>query len=186
MNLRSQLSQKIFAIQQKGAILHAPSTEVLSEERENFLDHQARLVWDAGAQILHDALKQIFIDKQRYRNYVPDDFFAAMKSASKGEFYGYSFPECASVLPREFPPKFVAQVWDVYLGNKGDEISDFMRHVISKLPEDTFKELITELKYSENKKSTITSIINRYFRDQFRGSLNMISLKHWLWKTGGL
>lgn len=183
VTLRAQLLQQTIALQ-KQAVLALPSRRVqrLPEAREKMLEHQAVLLWDAGAELLKLGLITIFSEKRMFKTFVPQDLVNSINAVSRREFRGYSFNDLVRNGTNQLPPRFISEVWGDYLGPNSpiQDIADLMRLLIGKLPDAMFKQLETDLKTSEDKKGTVLNAINQYFTTQFRGSVTLIKLKHWL------
>ena len=182
--LRRELHAQTMDLQARIGDLQAPRVQKLPESREQMLEHQTVLLWEAGAELLEEGLKNVFLDKRKYRAYIPDPFRDAINTASRPqEFRAFNFNTLLANRIDRFPPKFVCAVWDHYRGEKSRiiDISDLMRHIIGSLPEPFFKQLEADLKTSEDKKKTLITALHQYFRAEFRGrSFTLTALKAWL------
>lgn len=184
LDLRRALHEQTLALQEQVSALHAPRFQKLPEPREQLLEHQAVLLWEAGAELLEGGLKNVFLDKRKYKTYIPDPFRVAINEASRTHEFGQlTFNNLLANRIGRLPPKFVSDVWDRFRGERSRivDISDLMRHIIGRLSDPAFKQLETDLKTSEDKKKTVLTALGQYFNGEFRGrSFTLIALKDWL------
>lgn len=183
---RQQLAQMQIPFRLRDQQLQKKATELCAKPslRKQFYDTHAVAFWQAGAQLLETAFRTIFQKLPEKRICLFKTLLAAIRTASRDDrFKDLNFKTLIENNQVALPEEYVSAVWLSYLDPENPiaaDVDDIMRHILSKLPDHLFQNLVDQLKTSTNRNQTIFDIVNDYLENAIRGPVTFMSLRRWL------
>lgn len=179
--LRASLLQRTQQIREVLPSFYANETAMIApQDRKSLLDNEAVLFWKIGTQILDNAFRETFDTNKLNGVYRLPDLEKAVKKASKLPGYQHLNWKALTKGPiLRLPEQYLHEVWFDFLGSPDImDMQDFMSRLLRSLPEETFQQLKTALRSSQDKKETLLHALSAHIKSQYRGPITFQMLKN--------